>query len=99
MSASVTPISLPERGPSSKLSDASGASAPASTGTEKGEAEAPSGSGEAAGASSSRSGEPDWAKRMRRGQTLKSGVSAVTHAVRTGDRGGSGTSVSVSEDR
>jgi type IV secretion system protein TrbL len=36
---------------------------------------------------------------MRRGQALKSGVSAVTHAVRSGDSGGSGTSVSVSEER
>ncbi len=98
-SASVTPISVPERGPSSKLSDAPGASAPPSAGTEKGEADAPSGSSESASASSSRSSEPDWAKRMRRGQALKSGVSAVTHAVRSGDRGGSGTSVSVSEDR
>lgn len=98
-SATVAPISMPERGPSSRLSDVSGASAQVSAGTEKGEADAPSRPGDSAGASSSRSGEPDWAKRMRRGQALKSGVSAVTHAVRSGDRGGSGTSVSVSEDR
>ena len=45
------------------------------------------------------SAEPAWAKRMRRGQALKSGAAAVTHAVRSGDRGGSGTSVSLSEDR
>jgi type IV secretion system protein TrbL len=36
---------------------------------------------------------------MRRRQAVKDGVGAVTHALRSGDRGGSGTSVSVSEDR
>ena len=87
-STSATPTLVSGRGPSSALSDASGASALASGETAKVDADAPSGSGE-----------PDWAKRMRRGQALKSGVSAVTHAVRSGDRGGSGASISLSEDR
>lgn len=86
-------ISAPERGSASSGVDGSGASGPAPTGTGKAEPEASAGPGAA------NSGEPAWAKRMRRGQALKSGVSAVTHAVRSGDRGGSGTSVSVSEDR
>jgi type IV secretion system protein TrbL len=95
--ASLKPISDPERGPTTSLSDAPGASALSPPGTGKSEADAPAVSGAPAGATTS--GEPDWAKRMRRGQALKSGVSAVTHAVRSGDRGGSGTSVSVQEDR
>jgi type IV secretion system protein TrbL len=99
--ASVTPISLPERGPSSSIADAPGASTPATAGTEKGEAEAPAGSDAKTTAASNTpsSAEPAWAKRMRRGQALKSGAAAVTHAVRSGDRGGSGTSVSLQEDR
>lgn len=88
--ARVSPNSTSERGPSSSSSDAPGANAPASAGMEAGGPEAPFDSGVAAKAAPSRDGEPDWAKRMRRGQTLKSGVSAVTHAVRSGDRGGSG---------
>jgi type IV secretion system protein TrbL len=97
--ASVTPISLPERGPTSSLADPPGASAAASVGTDRIEPDAPSGSDAPAGSKRSRDEEPVWARRMRAGQSLKSGVSALTHAVRSGDRGGSGTSVSVQEDR
>lgn len=95
--AAITPISVPGRGPTSSLADAPGVSSPASAGTDK--PEEPSGPDAPAAGEPPREGEPAWAKRMRRGQQLKSGVSAVTHAVRSGDRGGSGTSISVSEDR
>ncbi|MFA9200971.1 MAG: P-type conjugative transfer protein TrbL [Cypionkella sp.] len=100
-SATVQPISVPARGPTSSLADSPNASAApaASAGTEKSEPDAPSGSDAANSAQPAREPEPAWAKRMRRGQQLKSGMSAVTHAVRSGDRGGSGTSVSISEDR
>lgn len=99
--ASVTPIDVPLRGPTSSLADTPNAAPTpaASAGTEKSDPEAPSGSGAATSAAPAREPEPAWARRMRRGQQLKSGVSAVTHAVRSGDRGGSGTSVSISEDR
>ncbi|MFB9266597.1 P-type conjugative transfer protein TrbL [Bradyrhizobium erythrophlei] len=40
---------------------------------------------------------PAWAQRMRRAQTISHGVSAAGHAVRTGDHGGSGSSVDLSE--
>jgi type IV secretion system protein TrbL len=36
---------------------------------------------------------------MRRHQAISHGVSAATHAVRSGDHGGGSTSVSLSEDR
>lgn len=46
---------------------------------------------------SSGEGPPDWARRMKRAQTISHGVSAATHAVRSGDHGGSGSSIDLSE--
>jgi len=43
-------------------------------------------------------GTPEWAQRMRRHQAMSHGISAATHAVRSGDHGGGSTSVSLSED-
>src|ERR1700736_2393924 len=40
---------------------------------------------------------PAWATRMKRSQTLSHGASAATHAVRSADYGGGGTSVDLSE--
>ncbi|WP_029006124.1 P-type conjugative transfer protein TrbL [Azorhizobium doebereinerae] len=49
-------------------------------------------------ASASSAGDvPDWAKRMKRGQSLRHGVSAAAHAVRSGDSHAGGSSVSLSE--
>ena len=42
-------------------------------------------------------GQPDWAKRMKRGQSVSHGVQATAHAVRSGDSHGSGSSVNLSE--
>ena len=42
-------------------------------------------------------GPPDWARRMRRSQTMSHGVSAAAHAVRSGDSHGSGSSINLSE--
>jgi type IV secretion system protein TrbL len=36
---------------------------------------------------------------MRRHQAMSHGISAAAHVVRSGDHGGSSTSVSLSEDR
>lgn len=55
------------------------------------------GGGEAQAAASSASGEPDWAKRMKRSQALRQGVSAAAHAVRSGDSHGGGSSFNLSE--
>lgn len=49
------------------------------------------------GAPSASEGPPAWARRMRRSQTLSHGASATTHAVRSGDHGGAGASVNLSE--
>ncbi|MCW8308705.1 MULTISPECIES: P-type conjugative transfer protein TrbL [Acidiphilium] len=40
---------------------------------------------------------PAWAKRMQRGQVMSRGVSAATHAVKSGDAHGGGHSVDLSE--
>ncbi|WP_306117487.1 MULTISPECIES: P-type conjugative transfer protein TrbL [unclassified Roseitalea] len=42
-------------------------------------------------------GPPAWAQRLRRQQTLNHGVATAAHVVRSGDHGGGGTSVSLSE--
>ncbi|OAF14608.1 P-type conjugative transfer protein TrbL [Bradyrhizobium neotropicale] len=48
-------------------------------------------------ASASSEGQPEWARRMKRGQTIRHGASAASHAVRSSDQGGSGSSVDLSE--
>jgi type IV secretion system protein TrbL len=40
---------------------------------------------------------PDWAKRMKRSQSLSHGVQSAAHAVRSGDAHGGGSSVNLSE--
>ena len=40
---------------------------------------------------------PAWARRMRRSQAASHGASAATHAVRSGDHGGGGASIDLSE--
>ncbi len=45
------------------------------------------------------SGPPAWARRMRRGQALSHGVTTLGHAIRSGDGGGAGSSIRLSEDR
>ncbi|MER9291541.1 P-type conjugative transfer protein TrbL [Mesorhizobium sp. M0510] len=40
---------------------------------------------------------PAWANRMKRSQTVSHGVSAVSHAVRSGDAHGGGSSINLSE--
>ncbi len=94
------PIALEQRGPVSQL----GGSAPlADTGPSGSTAE--TGSGEAAPSAdapandSDKSGEPGWARRARRGRSLKEGAMLAAHAVRSGDGGGSGSSINLSEDR
>ena len=42
-------------------------------------------------------GQPPWATRMKRAQTVSHGVSAATHAIQSGDHGGGGSSVNLSE--
>ena len=40
---------------------------------------------------------PAWARRMRRSQAASHGASAATHAIRSGDHGGGGSSIDLSE--
>jgi type IV secretion system protein TrbL len=48
-------------------------------------------------ASTATDASPNWARRMKRAQTVNQGVSAATHAVRSGDGAGGGASVDLSE--
>jgi type IV secretion system protein TrbL len=41
---------------------------------------------------------PAWAQRMRRGQTIGTGISTTANAVRSGDHGGGSTNLDLSED-
>jgi type IV secretion system protein TrbL len=49
------------------------------------------------GDSSTTDAPPPWARRLKRAQTVSQGVSAATHAVRSGDSAGGGASVDLSE--
>jgi type IV secretion system protein TrbL len=51
----------------------------------------------ASSAASSAGNSPAWARRMKRAQTMNHGTSAAAHAVRSGDHGGGGASVDLSE--
>ncbi|WP_375778621.1 P-type conjugative transfer protein TrbL [Bradyrhizobium sp. ma5] len=55
------------------------------------------GQGNEPAASASADGQPDWARRMKRAQTIQHGAATAGHAVRSGDHGGSGSSVDLSE--
>ncbi|UUP17831.1 P-type conjugative transfer protein TrbL [Nitratireductor thuwali] len=50
-----------------------------------------------ASAPGSPSGPPAWARRMKHQQTLHHGATTAAHVVRSGDHGGGGTAVSLSE--
>src|SRR5229473_1837493 len=76
---------------------------------EGGESQAATGEGSSAGtdaaasastsaaALSADSSPPAWARRMKRAQTINHGTSVAAHAVRSGDHGGGGASVDLSE--
>ena len=72
----------------SPLRRAAGASASANAGAAQGASSA---------VLSSTGSAPAWAERMKRTQTISHGASAATHSVRSGDAGGSGSSVDLSE--
>lgn len=77
---------------------ASGAASPlrsASAGLGAGVSKAGKWEGDSFGASDSA---PAWVRRMKRAQTISHGASAATHAVRSGDHGGSGGSVDLSQE-
>jgi type IV secretion system protein TrbL len=55
------------------------------------------GAAEAGEAPAPQDAPPAWARRMRRSQAASHGASAATHAVRSGDHGGGGSSIDLSE--
>jgi type IV secretion system protein TrbL len=86
------------RGSASVIAAASNIATP----IRRGAAEAASSVGElglgaASNGSPSASGPPAWATRMKRAQTMNHSASAATHAVRSADHAGGGSSVDLSE--
>jgi type IV secretion system protein TrbL len=55
------------------------------------------GEGGSSEAAPSSNAAPAWARRMKRSQTMSHGLSATTHAIRSGDAHGGGSSVNLSE--
>ncbi|MFZ3179971.1 MAG: hypothetical protein WA156_07110 [Methylocystis silviterrae] len=53
----------------------------------------------AATSAASPAGEPAWAKRLKRSQSMAHGVSLATHSIRAGDVHGAGASINLSEGR
>ncbi|OSI73155.1 P-type conjugative transfer protein TrbL [Bradyrhizobium canariense] len=77
---------------------ASGAASPLRSvvaGVGEGTSHAAKGEENSSGAASGRA--PAWVRRMKRGQTISHGVSAATHAITSGDHGGGGGSVDLSQ--
>ncbi|WP_158915824.1 P-type conjugative transfer protein TrbL [Caulobacter sp. S45] len=94
--------SMPPGGPSGGAPAGGGAAAkPASAGSASGPAggAAGGGSGPTGGSPASADAEqPDWAKRMRRGQAVKEGAATAAHVAQSGDRGGGAAAVDLEED-
>ncbi|NTG25923.1 P-type conjugative transfer protein TrbL [Agrobacterium rhizogenes] len=74
-----------------------GATGGSSTGGTIGGADTANDTASASSPAASTGGAPDWARRMKRGQSVSHGVQATAHAVRSGDSHGSGSSVNLSE--
>lgn len=74
-----------------------GATGGSSTGGTIGGADTANDTASASSPAASTGGAPDWARRMKRGQSVSHGVQATAHAVRSGDSHGSGSSVKLSE--
>lgn len=77
--------------PLRRSADAAGEMASAAAGPSSAPSSAP------APTATSTSDAPDWARHMRRSQQVSHGVQAATHAVRSGDSHGGGSSISLSE--
>jgi type IV secretion system protein TrbL len=58
----------------------------------------PSSAGPSSGSSANAGSPPEWANRMKRGQTMSHGASVAAHSVRSGDHGGGSMSVSLNQD-
>ncbi len=57
-----------------------------------------SGGADSAASAATKDNPPAWARRMKRAQTMRHGASTAAHAVRSGDHGGGGASVDLSQE-
>jgi type IV secretion system protein TrbL len=74
-----------------------GATGGSSTGGTIGGSDTANDTASASSPAASTGGAPDWARRMKHGQSVSHGMQATAHAVRSGDSHGSGSSVNLSE--
>jgi len=63
-----------------------------------GEGTSHAGKGEGGSSAAASDSAPAWVRRMKRAQTISHGASAPTHAIRSGDHGGGGGSVDLSQE-
>jgi type IV secretion system protein TrbL len=87
----------PLRPASTASPSSSPSAAPVGDSSDTAASDKPSDGAASGGSGDEKSGEPGWARRMRRGQTLKEGVMLSAHALRSGEGGGSGSQVNVKE--
>ncbi len=66
-------------------------------GTVGGASESTSASSVGSAAPLNAAGQPNWAKRMQRSQKFSHGIQVATHAVKSGDAHGGGTSVNLDQ--
>lgn len=77
---------------------ASGTASPLrSVATSLGGSSSNAGKGEGGSSAAASDSTPAWVRRMKRAQTISHGASAATHAIRSGDHGGGGGSVDLSQ--
>jgi type IV secretion system protein TrbL len=88
--AGASAAASPLRRAASGVGAGSAAAGKAATGGASPSAASASGQGES-------SAQPTWARRMKRSQAISRGVSAVEHAIRSGDRSGAGSGVDLSQ--
>lgn len=96
--AAVSPLKRAASRAAESVKSSFSAGAKAGFGATGGSTSVPAGSSAAnQSATTPREGPPDWAKRMKRSQSLGHGATLAAHAVRSGDSHGGGSSVNLSE--
>ncbi len=95
--AATSPLRRATTSVKSSFSDGGKAGFGATGGSSTGGADTANDTESASSPAASPGGAPDWARRMKHGQSVSHGMQATAHAVRSGDSHGSGTSVNLSE--
>ena len=95
----VAPPSGPNGGPGGGTGAATGRSAASAIGAASTASAGPNSSMTPNASAPLTGGEPAWAKRLKRAQTVSHGLSLAAHSIRAGDAHGAGASITLSEAR